>query len=265
MTAPVIASILLTSVMVAGCAAGQAAPGYDDTPHLPDSKWRVHDKQRPHPPVVEPPPASSQRVEAPGDAVVLFDGTDLSEWKGGDGAAAWKLADGAMEVNGTGNIRTVREFGDCQIHLEWAAPAEVEGESQGRGNSGVFLMGRYEVQVLDSFDNVTYADGQAAALYGQRPPDVNASRPPGEWQTFDLFFRAPRFEGGELVRPAFVTVVHNGVVVHNHVAFLGATTHRAVAQYQPHGEVGPIVLQDHQNPVRFRNIWVRPLRSDDGP
>ena len=165
-----------------------------------------------------------------------------------------------MEVNGSGTIETVELFGDCQLHVEWATPAKPEGKSQGRGNSGVFLMGRYEIQVLDSFENRTYADGQAAAMYGQRPPDVNACRPPGEWQSYDILFRAPRFTGdGQLESPAVVTVVHNGVLVHHAQPFIGATTHRAVAKYTPHPPEGPIALQDHGNPVRFRNIWVRRL------
>ena len=233
--------------------------GYDDTPVLPDSKWRVHDGERPQPRVVDPGTAEAP----PSDAVVLFDGSDLAAWAGRDGDARWQVEDGYMEVNGSGSIRTRESFGDCQLHIEWAAPAEVSSGSQGRGNSGVFLMGRYEVQVLDSYQNRTYPDGQAAALYGQSPPLVNACRPPGEWQSYDIVFEAPRFEGGELVEPAYATVIHNGVVVHHRKALLGATTHRRVAAYSPHGAEGPIELQDHGNPVRFRNIWVRPLGGYD--
>jgi hypothetical protein len=229
--------------------------GYSDTPQLPGQKWRVHDIARPQPNVVTPGAAGA----APSDAVVLFDGKDLSAWKSGDQAAGWKVEGGYAEVNGSGNIETRAEFGDCQLHVEWAAPAKVESSSQGRGNSGVFLMGRYEIQVLDSFDNRTYADGSAASLYGQFPPLVNACRKPGEWQSYDIFFRAPRFEGGELVAPALVTLVHNGVVVQHAQEFLGATRHREVATYSAHPPAGPIVLQDHGNPVRYRNIWVRKL------
>jgi len=233
----------------------QDSPGYDDTPFLPGGEWRVHDRRRPRAPVVTPGSGGAP----PSDAIVLFDGRDLSKWTGRDGDARWKIADGAMEVNGTGDIETRESFGDCQLHVEWATPAVVQKESQGRGNSGVFLMGRYEVQVLDSFENPSYADGEAAALYGQRPPLVNASRRPGEWQTYDILWRAPRFEGDRLVSPATITVLHNGVAVHHAVEPIGATTHRAVAQYSPHPAKGPIRLQDHGDPVRYRNIWVRPM------
>lgn len=195
----------------------------------------------------------------PSDALILFNGKDLSSWKSADKDARWKLDDGVMEVNGTGTIETRETFGDIQLHVEWAAPAVVESSSQGRGNSGVFLMGRYELQVLDSFDNRSYSDGQAAAMYGQYPPLVNACRKPGEWQTYDIVFRAPRFEGERLLKPATLTVLHNGVLVHDAEAFLGATAHRALAKYSQHAAQGPISLQDHGNPVRYRNIWVRRL------
>lgn len=229
--------------------------GYDDGPLLPGERWRVHDAARPVPAVVRP----GLHGAAPSDALVLFDGSGLDAWTSNGEEARWKLEQGAMVVNGTGNLATRERFGDVQLHLEWMAPSEVKGESQGRGNSGVFLMGRYEVQILDSHENRTYADGQAAALYGQRPPLVNAARAPGEWQSYDIVFRAPRFEGGELVAPARVTVLHNGVLVQDAAEFLGATTHRALAQYAPHEPEGPIVLQDHGDAVRFRNVWVRRL------
>ena len=229
--------------------------GHDDTPYLPGGEWRVHDGRRPQPAAVTP----GEGTAPPSDAVVLFDGTDLSAWRQGGETARWKLGEGFMEVNGTGSIETAESFGDLQLHLEWATPAEVAGESQGRGNSGVFLMGRYEVQILDSYDSVSYPDGQAAAMYGQYPPDVNASRGPGEWQSYDIFFRAPVFEGEELASPAVVTVVHNGVVVHHAREFLGTTAHRQVAKYAAHPAEGPIGLQDHGNPIRFRNVWVRRL------
>jgi hypothetical protein len=229
--------------------------GYSDTPQLPGQKWRVHDIARPQPNVVTPGAAGA----APSDAVVLFDGKDLSAWKSGDQAAGWKVEGGYAEVNGSGNIETRAEFGDCQLHVEWMAPAEPKGSSQERGNSGVFLLDRYEVQVLDSYANVTYADGQAAALYGQFPPLVNACRKPGEWQSYEIVFRAPRFADGRLVAPARVTVFHNGVLVHHDQELLGPTAHRSLPRYEPHPDRGPIRLQDHGNPVRYRNLWIRPL------
>jgi len=227
-------------------------------------EWPIHDLERPQPTIVTSGTFSTPDTpgKAPSDAIVLFDGTDLSAWKTSKdgGAAAWKVENGYMEVvKGSGSIETKRAFGDIQLHMEFSTPTPPEGESQGRGNSGVFLMGRYEVQVLDSYDNATYSDGQAAAMYGQRPPDVNASRGPGQWQAYDIVFRAPRFEGDELASPGVVTVFHNGVVVHHAEEFLGATAHRRVGKYAPHEPEGPISLQDHGNPIRFRNVWVRRL------
>jgi hypothetical protein len=244
--------------------AQQSQPiGYDDTPFLPGSPWRVHDSRRPQPPVVTPGTESTPERPGwpPSDANVLFDGTDLSGWVGRDGQpAAWKVEHGYMEVvPRSGDIQTREHFGDCQLHLEWAAPAQVAGQSQGRGNSGVFLMGRYEIQVLDCYENPTYADGTTAAIYGQFPPLVNACRRPGEWQTYDIVWLAPRFDGERLVSPAYVTVFHNGVLVHYHRELLGPTTHRRTLPYTPHPPTGPLRLQDHGNPVRFRNIWYRPL------
>ncbi|MBC8252780.1 MAG: DUF1080 domain-containing protein, partial [Ardenticatenia bacterium] len=164
----------------------------------------------------------------------------------------------------TGSIETKEHFGDCHLHIEWAAPAEVKGESQGRGNSGVFLLGKYEIQVLDSYDNITYADGHTSAIYGQYPPLVNASCGPGEWQTYDIIFVAPRFEGQKLITPAYATVLHNGILVHHHQAILGPTGHKILASYDvPHDPTGPIVLQDHGDLVRFRNIWLRPIKGYD--
>ncbi len=235
------------------------SPGYTDTPQLPGQPWKVHDSARPQPPVVRAAQGANLGAQPPADAVVLFDGSHAKAWTSGGKDCPWKLEGGVLEVNGGGSIETREHFGDVQLHLEWASPAKVESESQGRGNSGVFLMGRYEIQILDSFENPTYADGGAAALYGQFPPLVNASRGPGEWQSYDIFFRAPRFEGDKLVEPARVTVLHNGVLVHNNQAFLGATRHREVASYSAHDAAGPIGLQDHGNPVRFRNMWVRRL------
>jgi hypothetical protein len=197
----------------------------------------------------------------PSDAIVLFDGKSLSEWNGRDGRAQWTVADGALTVAaGTGDIVTRRAFGDVQLHIEWRTPARVEGEGQGRGNSGVFLMERYEVQVLDSHGNETYVNGQAGAVYKQYPPLVNASRPPGEWQSYDIFFTAPRFRAdGTLERPATITVLQNGVLVQNHVEVRGTTTNVGEPRYQRHPEKAPLKLQDHVNPVSYRNIWIREL------
>ncbi|MBL8726403.1 MAG: DUF1080 domain-containing protein [Planctomycetes bacterium] len=263
MLRPAVVSLLLSAVATAQAPAAQnQGPGYTDTPVLPNG-WRVHDAARPRPRVVDPGPAPSQPVPAPADAVVLFDGRNLDAFTGRDGKAQWALVEGAMESNRTGDLETKAHFGDCQVHLEWATPAVVKGESQGRGNSGVFFFGRYEVQVLDSYDNPTYADGQAAALYGQTPPLVNACRKPGEWQTYDLVFRAPRFAAdGALREPARVTVVHNGILVHHDQPMFGATAHRALPSYRAHAAKGPIKLQDHGDPVRFRNFWVRELDLD---
>ena len=237
------------------------APGYTDTPLLPGGKWHVHDPARPRPPVVTPGSASTpeQPGRAPSDAIVLFDGKDLSKWTSGGGPAKWKVADGVAEVNGTGDVETKEAFGDVQLHLEWMEPTPAQGESQGRGNSGVFFMGRYEVQILDCFENLTYPDGQTASLYGQYPPLVNACRKPGEWQSYDIVFEAPRFDGDKLVSPARATVFHNGVCVQHAQELLGATQHRAVATWAAHPAKLPLKLQDHGNPVRFRNIWVRPM------
>lgn len=203
------------------------------------------------PPVVDP---GETDHDPPSDAVVLFGGKDLSKW---NNAESWKVEDGAAIV-GDGPITSKDEFGDCQLHLEWSAPTPPKGSGQGRGNSGVFLMGRYEVQILDSYENETYYDGQAGAIYKQTPPAVNATRPPGEWNTYDIFWTAPRFtDDGELESPAYVTVMHNGVLVLNHFELKGDTPYHRPPQYQPHPPTGPIRLQDHGNPMRFRNIWVR--------
>ena len=241
--------------------------GYTDTPYIPGSKYRVHDVNRPHPPVVSPGTESTQEVpgRAPSDAIFLFDGTSLAGWKHRDGSPArWKVERGYMEVVArSGDIVSVAEFGDCQLHLEWAAPVEAVGESQGRGNSGVFLMGRYEIQVLDCYDNPTYADGTTGAIYGQFPPLVNACRTPGVWQVYDIVWEAPRFDRDRLVSPAYLTLFHNGVLLHNHRALLGPTTHRTTLPWVAHPPVGPLQLQDHGNPVRFRNIWYRPLTPQD--
>lgn len=224
-------------------------------------KWAIHDLDRPLPPVVDPGPAGPPGP-APSDAIVLFDGKALFSWEDGKGEPAkWKVEGGTMEVVAkTGSIRTKKGFGDCQLHLEWATPSAVSSEGQERSNSGVFLMDIYEVQVLDSYDNRTYADGQAAAIYGQYPPLVNAGRKPGEWQTYDIVFHRPRFGAdGNLVEPARMTVFHNGVLVQDNAVLTGPTAHKARPPYKAHADKLPISLQDHGNPVRYRNIWLREL------
>jgi hypothetical protein len=220
-----------------------------------DGKWFVHDPERPQPRAVEPGPSPTLGAKPPEGAVVLFDGKDASGWTGGP----WRVADGYMEVNGTGSITSKAEFGDARLHLEFATPASARGAGQDRGNSGVILMGRYEVQVLDSWKSATYPDGMVGAVYGQNPPLVNASRPPGEWQTYDITFTAPRFdENGAVRSPARVTVLLNGVKVQDDFAILGAMAWRKRATYQAHGPAGPLLLQDHGHPVRYRNIWFVP-------
>lgn len=229
-----------------------------------DTRWKIHDPDRPLPTIVTPGTASTQDApgKAPSDAIVLFDGTSLEQWLSNDGSTAkWKVENGYFEVvPKTGNIHTKNAFGDCQLHVEFSEPTPPHGESQGRGNSGVFLMSTYEIQVLDSYENKTYADGQAAAVYGQYPPLVNASRPPGQWQTYDIVFRGPRFENnGKLLRPARITVFQNGVLVQDNVEPTGPTEHGERPPYKPGPDKMPLALQDHGQPVRYRNIWLRPL------
>ena len=232
--------------------------GYTDTPVITGQKWKVHDADRPVPPVVTPGDAAGA---PPSDAIVLFDGKDLSKWQSKE---PWKVENGYIEcVPKAGDLQTKDKFGDFQLHVEWASPAEVKGNSQGRGNSGVFLHGRYEVQVLDSFNNLTYADGQASGLYGQWPPLVNAARKPGEWQSYDIVFRAPKFADGKLEAAGTVTVFHNGVLTHEKKELLGPTQHRQVAKESAYDGKGPIRFQDHGNTTRFRNIWLRPLKGYD--
>src|SRR5215213_8109122 len=263
-----LALLTITAAALGAFAASDAGEkpkieGYTDTPMLPGGKWHVHDPNRPQPPVVTPGATFSQGAPAPSDAVVLFDGKDLSKWVGERGAEAeWKIADGYMEAT-KGRIRTRDEFGDFQLHLEFATPSKVEGKGQGRGNNGVNIFGRYEIQILDSFDNLTYADGMAGAIYGQRPPLVNAAKPPGEWQTYDVVWEAPRWdEGGKLVKKAYLTVVYNGLVIHNRQELIGNTPYRQLGNYdRPHPPKGPIELYYHGNPLRFRNIWLRPVAT----
>jgi hypothetical protein len=230
---------------------------------LMQSQWPPNSLDRPKPPVVTPAPEQPP-VPPPADAIVLFDGKNLAGWQTADTTgrpAQWIVRDGYMEVAaGAGAIMTRQAFGSVQLHVEWRAPLPAVGEGQDRGNSGVFLMTHYEIQVLDSYNNVTYADGQASAIYGQTPPLVNASRPPGQWQTYDIVFHRPVFGAdGSVTQPARVTVFHNGVLVHDNDTITGWTVHHAVAQYQAHPDRLPLMLQDHAHPVRYRNIWVREI------
>jgi hypothetical protein len=269
------ALLALCAALIAAAIAQQSKPGdlgFTDTPMLPGLPWHVHDPARPHPKVVTPGEAPGA---PPSDAIVLFDGKDLSQWtqmgRGADQAKMvdphWTLGNGYFEVaGGTGNLLTREKFGDCQLHVEWASPAVVRGTSQGRGNSGVLLMSRYEIQVLDAYNNPTYADGQASAIYGQWPPLANPARKPGEWNTYDILFEAPSFDGQKLLKPAYVTVIYNGVMVHHHKQLMGPMIYRQVAHYTPHGAEEPVMLQDHNgDQVRYRNIWIRRPASYDQP
>ncbi|HEX4589665.1 MAG TPA: DUF1080 domain-containing protein [Gemmataceae bacterium] len=245
----------LCVISVVGVAAGLAPPKDDK-----DSKAKPKERKEwksgivwPEPKVIDPGSATVP----PSDAVVLFDGADMSKWVGGE---AWQVKDG-YAISRKTSIHSKDTFGDCQIHVEFATPAQVKGSGQGRGNSGVYIMGRYEVQILDSYDNKTYFDGQCGAIYKQSPPMVNACRKPGEWQTYDILWEAPRFKGdGGVERPAYVTVLHNGVAIQNHTELLGSTAYDEPPQYHKHPDRAPIELQFHGNPVRFRNIWVREMK-----
>lgn len=245
--------------------------GYTDTPFLPGNKWHVHDGSRPQPKVIDPGTASTQDTPGrpPSDAVVLFDGKDTSHWRDDKGnPTKWKLDNGALVCTpGSGYVFSKEEFGDCQLHVEFAEPTPPVGRDQGRGNSGVFFYGTvFEIQVLDCYENQTYPDGQTAALYGQYPPLVNACRKPGEWQTYDILWTAPKYKDGKVAVPAYATVLHNGVVVHNHTEVLGPMVHKQRAPYPDNLPAkGPIGFQDHGNPVRFRNVWVREIKDYDQP
>lgn len=234
-----------------------AAP---ETPMEPDGKWHVNDLQRPQPPVVISG-SFSENATPPSDAIVLFDGRDLSQWRDQKtgGSPFWKVADG-VAISVKGNIVTTNQFGDLQLHLEFREPTPPKGDGQRRGNSGVFLMGRFEIQILDCYSNITYADGTTGAIYSQHPPQANACRPPGEWETYDILFTVPHFDAnGQLLTPAYATVLLNGVVVQNHQAIRGDTNNHKVGSYESTDSQGPIGLQFHRNPVAFRNIWVRPI------
>lgn len=233
-----------------------------------DPRWGIHDMARPLPTVIKPGTDGTQRSpgRAPSDAVILFDGKDLSHWTHKDGSPAkWKVKHGYVEVvPKSGSIYSREAFGDCQVHVEFREPLPPTGEGQGRGNSGVYLMGLYEIQVLDSYQSRTYADGQAGAVYGQYPPLVNASRPPGQWQSYDIVFHGPRFGKDEkLLRPARVTVFHNGVLIQDNVELSGPVGHRVRPPYKAHPAKLPFSLQEHNNPVRFRNVWIRELNISE--
>ncbi len=222
--------------------------------------WEIHDRNRPLPPEVTPNSAAA--LTPPSDAVVLFNGEETDMWEHPNGdPLQWEIEDGILQViPGTGDIQTKQGFGDCQLYVEWAAPAPPEGDGQDRGNSGVFLMGKYEVQILDSYKNPTYADGLAGAVYGQYPPLVNACLPPGEWQSYNILFHRPRFgANGKLLQPAYMTVLHNGILIQDHVKLTGPTAYQQRPPYSPHQDNLPVRLQDHGDPVRFRRLWIRRL------
>jgi hypothetical protein len=233
---------------------------------------KVHEtdpEKQPQPPVVKPKPYNAKTAKPTKGAIVLFDGTEktLKNWTSGNGnPTKWKLVDGALEsVRGGGYLQSKQEFGSCRLHVEFATPSEAKGSGQGRGNSGVFLMGQYEIQVLDSYKNITYPDGQCGALYGRAKPLVNASRGPGEWQTYDVTFHRPMFnKAGDVTRKAKFHVIHNGHVIHDNLELSGGTGWRgphSISEYKKHGDKGPLKMQDHGNPVRFSNVWVKPLKD----
>lgn len=253
--------LTLCALASTALAASSGPRFYGDPPddHHP---WAVHDGNRPQPKIVTPGTFSTpeQPGKPPSDAVILFDGTDLSKWQGDKGDAKWKVENGYMEVApGTGQIQTREGFGDCQLHLEFATPKKVEGSSQGRGNSGMFLMGMVEIQVLDSYDNITYADGHAGSVYGVNPAMANVIKPPGEFNVYDVVFRQPIWKDGKEVDPGYVTVFINGVLVQDATRLEGPTGHMGRSKPRPFPAKGPLALQDHGNPTRFRNIWYRPL------
>jgi len=254
---PVVRLALALLLPVLTLPAAEPAPSAPPPPAINPDGWPVHDPARPVPPRVQPRPAETPAAAVPPPgAVILFDGGDLSAWR----TPAWIVQDGILEVAPkTGNLLTRQSFGSCHLHLEWSAPLPVKGSGQGRGNSGIFFMDRYEIQVLDNHENATYADGYVGAVYGQHPPLANAVRPPGEWNTYDIFFRAPLFSSeGKLLRTASVTVLLNGIVVQNNTEFYGISGWKKVSTYSAHPPAAPLRLQDHGDRVRFRNIWLVP-------
>lgn len=255
------AAVAAGAAMVANAASAQGRPGYRDTPLLPGGEWHVHDSERPHPQPVTP---GATPGAAPSDALVLFDGTSLDAWQ--PQATPWRVKDGIVTVTprapggGENALVSKQSFGDVQLHLEFRSPSPPEKSSQDRGNSGIWFMQRYELQILDGYNNPTYADGTVGAIYGWKPPLVNAARAPGAWQSYDIVFERPRFAtNGTLLRPAYVTAFLNGVLIQNRQPWPGPTMWRQIGAYQPHGDSAPIQLQEHNSPVSFRNIWVRRL------
>jgi len=248
---------MVAAMAVSTAASAVIAGLYGDTPDAKHA-WSVHDMNRPRPAVITADPG-----KPPSDAVVLFDGSSLDAWRSGqDDACKWKIVDGgAIEVvPKTGEIHTKDAFGDCQLHIEFATPP-AEGSSQGRGNSGVFLMGMHEIQVLDCYDNDTYPDGQCSSVYAENPPLVNACRKPGEWQTYDIVFHQPIWDGEALKHPGTVTVIHNGVLTQDNWELEGLSTHCQRKPLKPYATKLPLRLQDHGNRMRFRNIWIREIPS----
>jgi hypothetical protein len=236
---------------------GSGVYGYKDTPVLPWCGYHVHDPDRPPPKRITPgtPGTPDKAGTAPSDAIILFDGEDVSKWE----PSEWKVENRYLEARGGGRLVTKQKFGDFQLHLEWQAPDPPQGGRFDRGNNGVMIMGQFEVQIFDSYTEKIYPDGQAAAIYGQTPPLVNACRKPGEWQTYDVAFFAPVFESGKLVKPARLTMFHNGVLVHHNQEIMGETGHRILPRYTSQAREAPLELAAHNNPVRFRNVWIRPL------
>ena len=268
------ASFLLSPVVSLSFFSGslQAAGGFYGDPPDATHPWTVHDLNRPQPVRVEPGTYSSEEKPGlpPSDAIVLFDGSAeaINQWQADKNPAEptkWIVKEGSLQcVPGSGYVRTKEEFGDCQLHIEWSAPSEVKGDSQGRGNSGVFLMGQVEVQVLDNYNNPTYADGAAGSVYGVNPPMANALRKPGAWQVYDIVFRRPIFKDGKMLDAGYLTVFCNGVLLQDHTPLQGGGGHKSRTKDRAFPEIGPLKLQDHGNPVRYRNIWYRPLPKRAG-
>jgi hypothetical protein len=270
-------SMIRRKLTVTVCAAGLGVAGAivlaqeGGGPQQPWSKFKVHDMTRPQPPIVTPGTFSTpdQPGKPPSDAIVLFDGKDMNHWQAkGGGDPTFTLQDGVMlstnlqDPSNNKYLQSKDQFGDVQLHVEWSEPTPPKGDSQGRGNSGVFMMGLFETQVLDNYQNPTYPDGACGGIYGQYPPLVNVCRPPGEWQTYDIIFTTPRYQDGKMTEPAYITTLQNGVIIQNHQRIEGPTGHMIVAHYPDTMlEKGPIELQFHGNPVRYRNIWVRPLEA----